>query len=264
MADLIDILKGINRNLEAANPSIKSDFSSVQPKIDDSEFYTAIQEEIDGASIITAGLSDNQNLFHIGCGSDPDTLKLGQADIDAEAYKNVFLGYKGSIGKGGIFPYISDYPDVSNLPDEVIQKFFGNKALGGKAQIDNDTHIKIGDGAKDCIPKLDECIERVFISSIVRVGGMMSYNVGLTDLDSIETHEQGEPAITISDGKVTIHKPAFKRNINIEPCGSSIRKSSVSENDGGVRYAGDQLGCIEELQEFYASKGKSTKLVRQP
>ena len=264
MADLIDVLKGINPKLEAADPSIKTDFSSVQPKIDDSEFYTAIQDEIDGASIVNANFSDTEDLLHIGCGSDPDTLRLGTTNVDSEAYKNVFLGFKGSIGPGFVFPYISEYPDLSNLTDEAIEKFFGDKALGGKAVINDDTHIKIGDGAKNCTPKLDECMERVFISSIVTVGGLLDYNVGLTDLDGILTHETGaEPAITIGDGRVTIHKPAFKRGITIEPCGSSIRKLADSENDGGVRYVGDQKGCVETLGEFYASKGTSTQLVRQ-
>ena len=265
MADLIDILQGINPKLKSANPPIESDFSSVQPRIDDGEFYTAIQDEIDGASIIDANFSDTEDLLHIGCGSDPDILRLGTTNVDPETYKNVFLGFKGSIGPGFVFPYISEYPDLSNLTDEVIEKFFGEKALGGKAVVDGDTHIKIGEGAKNCTPNLEECMERVFISSIVTVGCLLHYNVGLSDLDGILTHDQSsEPAITIADGRVTIHKPAFKRGITIEPCGSSIRKAADSENDGGVRYVGDQKSCVEKLGEFYASKGTSTQLVRQP
>lgn len=263
MADLIDILQGINPNLKAANPPIESDFSTVQPQMGDDEFYASIESEIDAAEIIDINFTDNDDILHIGCGSDPDVLRLGKTNVDPNTYRNVFIGYKGSIGVGGVFPYISDLPDLSNLSDETIEKFFGEKALGGKAQIDDETHIRIGEGAKACTPDLSECIERVFASSIVTVGGLVNYDVGLTDLDSIITHDQSSDiAISISDGAVTVHPPYFKRTIVIEPCGSSIARAANSENDGGVRYVGDQESCVEKLSELFPSNTSSAKLVR--
>ena len=116
MADLIDILKGKNPQAQD-NDGEDLDFIAVQPKITDDTFYSDILEELDAAEIIDFSYINAHQFNFVGStDGDEDVLGLenGTASFDFEEYKNIFIGYKGSIGRFGstaIFPFVIDYPD---------------------------------------------------------------------------------------------------------------------------------------------------------
>ncbi|NDG52220.1 MAG: hypothetical protein EBY39_04220 [Flavobacteriia bacterium] len=259
MAELIQILEG-------KNPRTETDFSTVQPKLGDTSFFTSLETEIAHAKEEDVFFNDTDHVFHMGAAAgDIDTLVLKAPNLNPNLYDNVFIGYKGSLGPGLVFPYVSEYPKVQDLPDEVISSFFGENALGGNAQPDENTHIRIGDGAENATPSLSNCVERVFVSTIATVGMIPEFTVSLLDLDQVILHAQGDAAIEISDSQIDIYPPAFKRNINVITCGESIARKENSSNDGGLRMVGAQASCVGALQDkgLFPSNSSSTNLVRQ-
>lgn len=260
MAELIEILEG-------KNPNTSTDFSTVQPKLGDDDFFSDMQEEIDHADIHNIFFDDAGHIFHVGAAEgDLDILALATPNLKENAYGDVFIGYKGSLGPGLVFPYVSEYPKIQDLPDSIISSFFGDDALGGNATVDSDTHIRIGSGAENCVPLLSECVERVFVSTIATVGMIPEFTATLLDLDQVILHDQGaEVAIQISPTQIDIYPPAIKRTLYIQTCGESIARNANSKNDGGVRMVGDQGACVSSLQQkgLFPDGTYSTELVRK-
>lgn len=259
MAELIEILEG-------KNPNTNTDFSTVQPKLGDEDFFSDMQEEISHADIHDIFFDDTDHVFHFGAAGDLDVLALDSPNLKGNLYRNVFIGYKGSLGPDLVFPYVSEYPKIQDLPDSIISSFFGDDALGGNAKVDSDTHIRIGSGAENCTPRLSECIERVFVSTIATVGMIPEFTATLLDLDQVILHDQGsEVAIQISPTQIDIYPPAIKRTLYVQTCGASIARNANSQNDGGVRHVGDQGACVSSLQEkgLFPNGTYSTNLVRK-
>jgi hypothetical protein len=260
MAELIQILEG-------KNPNTNTDFSTVQPKLGDGNFFSDMQEEIDHSETHDVFFDDTDHVLYIGAlEGDLDVLALESPSIDANLYGDVFIGYKGSLGPGLVFPYISEYPKIQDLPDSLVSSFFGDNALGGNATVDSDTHIRIGIGAENCTPLLSECVERVFVSTIATVGMIPEFTAGLLDLDEVILHAEGSSiAIQISPTQIDIYPPAVKRTLYVRTCGESIARSANSQNDGGARMVGDQEACVSTLQAkgLFPNGTYSTDLVRR-
>jgi hypothetical protein len=255
MADLIDILKGKNPQAQD-NDGEDLDFIAVQPKITDDTFYSDILEELDAAEIIDFSYINAHQFNFVGStDGDEDVLGLenGTASFDFEEYKNIFIGYKGSIGRFGstaIFPFVIDYPDVSNMSDSDITSIFGSDALGGRATPNADSYITIGGGASSTIP-LEGQSERIFTETIITVDHFPEIHASIVDFDDVVLHEQNSTtAISISQDRVDIYPAASKRTINLYPCGAGLKmKSKTSADDGSLRDPDSQGACANIMVE---------------
>ena len=271
MADLIDILKGKNPNAQGKDGE-DLDFVAVQPKLTDTSFYTDIQAELDAAEIIDFSYINAHSFNFVGStAGDEDLLGLEKGDdaFDFEEYKNIFIGYKGSVGRVGevaVFPYVSEYPEVSDMSEEDIQRVFGEDALGGPATVGENTYITIGPGASNTVP-LEDQTERIFVDNIITVDHFPKINASILDLDEVILHEQSaHDAIVVSEDAVHIYPAASKRNITLYPCGEGLKmKNKTAADDSAVKQPGAQRTCagIMVSEDFLPSNTEFADLIRK-
>lgn len=264
MADLKDILKGINEDASPPPPD-NPDFTSVQPNLSDQSFYTDILDELGAAEVIDFDFRNADRFYFLGSkDGDEDVLGLENGTaVDFSHYRNVFIGKKGTIGKVGelaVFPYISSLPSTEGMTPQQITNVFGAEAITS-ATPDNDTYITIGGYAKGVTPIATQ-MQRIFVGDVIIVGNFPTLEPNLLDLDEVVLHEQGEDAIVISEGQIDIYPASIKRNINVNVCGAGLARKENTKSTGELRALGGQASCVAGLEQFIEEGNSSANLIR--
>jgi hypothetical protein len=249
MANLKQILS--NSKYTKYAPSLGSpDFSDLRSLVSSSGFVRADSDD----SYFLGRSKNNKN-----------NLKIRKSTYKKSSnLKNVFHGFLGGIGEGGVFPFVFDVPAFNLLSQSEKNQVLGNRAQYVDNTNPNDkTFIAIGEQFSQSSFSesfLEEHGFRIFISDMVSKDKYISFpRIKILDTDSVVTHNQSpNKVIEIKNGAVYVYPGAEKRCLKIKTCSVNIRNKSRTESYPGELKALDDTKrgrCIRMAGAFVKSFG---------
>lgn len=198
--------------------------------------------------------------------SNKNNLRIKKSQYKSKSnLRNVFHGFLGGIGEGGVFPFVFEVPQFNLLSSAEKQEVLGDRAQYVDNTKPNDkTFIAIGEQFENSVfdeSFLDEYSFRIFISDIVSKDKYIQFpRLQVFDADSIITHNQSSnKVIEIKNEAVYIYPGTYKRCLKVFTCSAGIK--NVGRNlsmSGEVKSVDDNPRgrCIRMASTFLQSFGK--------